>query len=92
MALYSQYNAITVDGKICVVTVAALSNPNEGLDGDYNISLLAREQLEVLAKLAGNDGTSDFANVKYLDATGKKMTVTLSDGREINVVATAFVK
>ena len=85
-------DAVLNGGKIAVVAVAAICNPGEGVvDGDRNISLLAREQLEVLATLAA--GTAVFVEPrKYSDATAKLITLTLSSGRTINVVSSAFVK
>ncbi|MCX6984910.1 MAG: hypothetical protein NT118_09210, partial [Lentisphaerae bacterium] len=78
---------------IGIVAVASLSNPDEAGDGDYNITLLAREQLEILAKIAGNSGISTYTtDVKYSNATAKQITITLDSGREINVVSAVFVK
>ncbi|MFA6292255.1 MAG: pre-peptidase C-terminal domain-containing protein, partial [Victivallales bacterium] len=77
---------------IGIIAVASLSSPDEATDG-YNISLLAREQLEVLAILAGWDnGSTDVVGVKYSDVTAKQVTLTLSNGRKINIVAAGFVK
>ena len=84
--------AAILAGKIGIVAVVALSNPDEAINSNYDISLLAREQLEILAKLAGNSGTSGITNVKYSDVTAKQITVTLANGRKINVVAAAFIK
>jgi len=50
-------------GNIGMVVIASLSNPNEASDNNYSISLLACEQLEVLAKLASNTGTSAATDV-----------------------------
>jgi hypothetical protein len=88
----TQMDAVSNGGKIGVVAVAALCNPAEGVvDGDRNISLLAREQLEVLANIAA--GTPAFIEPrKYSDVTAKVLTVTLPGGRTINVVVSAFVK
>ena len=71
--------------------MASLNDPGEGL-APVRISLLAGEQLELLAKLAGNHGTSGAADVKYSDVASKQVTVTLASGRRINVVAAGFVK
>jgi hypothetical protein len=88
----TQKDAILVDNKVGVVTIASLSNPGEGaVDGDKNISLLAREQLEIIANLAAGTAGSIEAQ-KYTDILAKQVTVTLSNGREINVLASAFVK
>ncbi|MCX6986459.1 MAG: hypothetical protein NT118_17190 [Lentisphaerae bacterium] len=79
-------------GRIGIIAVATLSSPDEATDG-YNISLLAREQLEILAVLAGWDkGTTGVSGVKYSDVPAKQITITLSNGRMINVVAAGFVK
>ena len=75
-----------------MLAIAALSSPDEATDG-YNISLIAREQLEILARLAGwANGTTGVIDVKYSNVTGKQVTITLANGRKINVVATGFVK
>ena len=74
-------------GKIGIVAVASLSKPDEATKG-CNISLIAREQLEILAKIAAGSGVS----VDYPGVTAKKVTITLGTGREINVVASAFLK
>ncbi len=77
-------------GSIGVITVASLSSATEGDDGDMNISLLGREQLEILANLAA--GIADSEDFKYSDVTAKKATVTIGTGRKINVVVSAFLK
>ena len=84
--------AAILAGNIGIVAVTSLSSPNEATDNNYNISLLAREQLEILAKLAGNQGTSGITDVKYSEVTAKHVTITLANGRKINVVVTGFVK
>jgi hypothetical protein len=79
-------------GKIGIVAIAALSSPDEVTDG-YNISLLAREQLEILAILAGwNKGPLGITDVKYTDVPAKQIMITLANGKRINVVAAGFVK
>ena len=78
-------------GKIGIVAIASLSNPDEAASGNYNISLLAREQLEILAKLATGSGGSVEAKT-YSGVAAKKVTVTLENGRQINVVGAGFVK
>ncbi|MEI6424988.1 MAG: hypothetical protein WCP55_22445, partial [Lentisphaerota bacterium] len=90
----TQKAAILSGNKIGVVTVAALSNPIEGQnEGDRNISLLAREQLEVLADIAGNTANIAFVDERKDSSTVLKLiTITLSSGREINVIAYAFLK
>jgi hypothetical protein len=77
-------------GKLGIVAIASLSSPDEATDG-YNISLLAREQLEILAKLAGGSG-SPGATGLYSGVATKKVTVTLENGKQINIVGTSFVK
>ncbi|MFZ2658439.1 MAG: hypothetical protein WAX69_26130 [Victivallales bacterium] len=71
-------------------SVTTLSDPEEGLT-PVSISLLACEQLEVLAKLAAGDASS-VEDKTYSGVPSKIRTVTLSSGRQINVVSTAFVK
>ncbi|MEI6421237.1 MAG: fibronectin type III domain-containing protein, partial [Lentisphaerota bacterium] len=77
-------------GNIGVVTVASLSSATEDIDGNMNISLMGREQLETLANLAA--GLTSAEVIDYSGDTMKQVTITLSNGREINVVATVFVK
>ncbi|MFZ2654319.1 MAG: hypothetical protein WAX69_05345 [Victivallales bacterium] len=77
-------------GSIGIVAVVSLNDPEEG-PTPVSISLLACEQLELLAKLAKGDGT-DVADVKYSDVAAKLVTVMLANGRKINVVAAGFVK
>jgi hypothetical protein len=82
----TQYGDLNgVNGKIGIVAVTAASNPGETL-GNYNISLLAREQLEILANIAAGFGVS----IDYLGV--KKITLKLANDREINVIVSAFVK
>ncbi len=77
-------------GSIGIVAVAALSVPDEGLT-PKSISLLACEQLEILVILAGwSQGDTGVTEVQYSGVTAKKITVTLSSGRKINVIASAF--
>ena len=71
--------------------MTSLSDPDEGLT-PVSISLLACEQLELLAKIAGNQGTSAVTDVKYSDVLAKQITVTLANDRKINVVAAGFLK
>ena len=88
----TQKNAI-LSGKIGVVTVAALSNPTEGVsDGDKNIALIAREELQILANLAAGNGIF-FETRKYSDVITKKFSVELNgEARTLNVLTSAFVK
>ena len=83
--------AAVISGKIGIIAVTSLSDPDEGAT-PANISLLASEQLELLAKIAENSGTSTTTNVTYFNVEAKQFTVTFADGRKINVVASAFVK
>jgi hypothetical protein len=62
----------------------------ESDDGDMNISLLGREQLEILAALAA--GAADTENFEYSGVPAKKAMITLGSGRKINVVISAFLK
>ena len=84
----TQYDDIK-GGKVGIVAVAALSSPDEATDG-YDISLLAREQLEILAKLAAGSASADAGTYSGLPV--KKVAVTLENGRTINVVGAGFVK
>ncbi len=77
-------------GKVGIVAVTALSSPDEATDG-YNISLLASEQLEILAKIASGTAGS-IEGGKYSDVTVKQVMVTLDRGKKINVMAAVFVK
>jgi hypothetical protein len=79
-------------GSVGIVAVASLNNSNEGTPpgSGYNISLLAHEQLEILAKIAGKSGTSP-SDASYPGIMARKVTVTLAN-RSINVIATAFAK
>ncbi len=77
-------------GSIGIVAVTSLNDPDEGLT-PVSISLLACEQLELLAKFAA--GTAVFIEEgKYSETLTKTYTVALSSGRRINVVAAGFVK
>ena len=87
----TQYNDIK-SGKTGIVAVASLSNPDEATDGNYNISMLAREQLEILAKIAGGVIASSADAGTYSGLPVKKIAITLDSSRKINVVATVFVK
>ena len=86
----TQYNDFK-NGKLGIVAVASLSNPDEAGNGNYNISLLAREQLEILAKLAGGTGSSADGGI-YSGVSAKKVTITLANGKKIIVIASVFVK
>ncbi len=77
--------------KVGIIAIASLSNPEEASDDNYNISLLACEQLELLANIAAGEAIF-VEDGKYSDTLTKTFTVTLSNGRKINVVATVFVK
>jgi len=79
------------DGKIGIIAVTSLSNPDESSDKNYNISLLACEQLELLADIAAGEA-SFVEDGKYSDTSAKTFTVTLANGRKINVVGAGFVK
>ncbi len=79
-------------GSIGIVAAATLSVPDEGLT-PKSISLLACEQLEILAILAGwNKADTGVTDVKYSQVTAKQIVITLTSGRRINVVAAGFVK
>ncbi|MFZ2658132.1 MAG: hypothetical protein WAX69_24580 [Victivallales bacterium] len=77
-------------GRIGIIAVTSLSDPDEGLT-PVDISLLACEQLELLAKLAAGDA-SFVEDKTYSGVASKILTVTLSSGRQINVVVAGFVK
>ncbi|MFZ2656415.1 MAG: leucine-rich repeat protein [Victivallales bacterium] len=78
------------NGDIGIIAVTSLSDPGEGLT-PVDISLLACEQLELLAKLAAGDA-SFVEDKTYSGVASKILTVTLSSGRQINVVVAGFVK
>jgi hypothetical protein len=86
-------DAIISGGKIGVVTIAALSNPDEGvIAGDKNISLLTSEQLEILTNLAAGNGVF-LENRNFPDLIIKKFSVELNAGtRTLNVLTSAFLK
>ncbi len=90
----TQYDDIDAKGKIGVVAVVASSNPGEGVELDRNISLLAREQLEILEKLAaGGAAENPLEGKKYSDVITKKFSVDIDGGmKTINVTTSAFVK
>jgi hypothetical protein len=87
----TQYKDIHEKNKTGVVTVATRSSATEEIDGNMNISLLACEQLEILANLAGSSILRADGD-KYSDILTKQATLTISSGREINVLISAFVK
>jgi len=78
-------------GSTGIIAVTSLSDPDEGLT-PVDISLLAREQLELLAKIAGNSDVSGSIDVTYSGIASKQLTVMLASGRQINVVVAGFVK
>ncbi|OGV57129.1 MAG: hypothetical protein A2X45_21005 [Lentisphaerae bacterium GWF2_50_93] len=86
----TQETAIMTGG-IGVVALASIGEPDEGATPS-NISLLASEQLELLAKIAGNSGTSGTIDAIYSGVTVKQITVTFADGRKLDVVGSAYLK
>jgi PKD repeat protein len=80
--------AAIISGKIGIIAVASLSDPDEGVTPS-NISLMASEQLELLAKIAENSGISGVTNITY-SIPVKQLTVTFADGRKLNVVGSVF--
>ncbi len=78
-----------IEGGSGIIAVVSLSDPDEGLT-PKSISLLACEQLELLAKLAAGAGSSSDGGT-YSGVSVRKVTVALA-GRKINVVAAGFVK
>jgi hypothetical protein len=87
----TQYTDIHDNNKTGVVAVAAVSSATEGTDGNMNISLLAREQLEILANLAGSTAVREDGD-KYSATLTKSGVIKVSSGREINVLISSFVK
>ncbi len=77
-------------GSIGIVAVTSLSDPDEGVT-PVSISLLACEQLELLAKLAAGTGISSDAGT-YSGVSARKVTISLANNRKINVVSAVFVK
>ncbi|HCE42376.1 MAG TPA: hypothetical protein DET40_02365 [Lentisphaeria bacterium] len=86
----AQKAAIEAPGGTGIIAVTSLSDPDEGLI-PVDISLLACEQLELLAKIAAGDA-SFVEDKTYSGVPSKILTVTLGTGRQINVVAAGFVK
>jgi fibronectin type 3 domain-containing protein len=82
---------VTTEGKIGVVPVTVISNPSEDpVTGGYSVWLMAQEQLELLADLAGN---SNITNVGTYSGSEKQCTVTLqSSMRELNIVTDSYTK
>jgi len=76
-------------GNIGVVTIAALSNPDEDASGEYDVSLMAREQLESLANIAMNNSSVQFLEDRQIGNVMAKIIRVKIDGgaREFNVAA-----
>ncbi len=75
-------------GRIGVVSIAAFGNPDEEALGDYELSLLPREQLETLANIASNSSSILFMeDRKFGSVVAKIIKVKLDDGREFLVAA-----
>ncbi|HCE42055.1 MAG TPA: hypothetical protein DET40_00720 [Lentisphaeria bacterium] len=76
-------------GNIGVVSIAALSNPDEDASGECDVSLMAREQLEALANLAMNNSSVQFLEDRQIgNVMAKIIKVKISGGaREFNVAA-----
>ncbi len=74
-------------GNIGVLSVAALSNPDEETSGDCDVILMAREQLETLANIAMNNSSVQFLEDRQIgDVMAKIIKVKLDGGaREFNV-------
>ena len=84
-------------GGIGVVVITAVSNPDQsGFNFDYDVSLYAQEQLELLAKLAGNTNVSastTYAERKYGDFPVKFMNVSINQNvRRITVAVGSFME
>ncbi len=81
------------NGQIGMIAIAAFDLPDD-VEVPDNISLLAKEQLELLAKFAG--GSQDVLPTDggtYSDVPTMKSTFTLNGGsRKINVLSAVFVK
>ncbi|MFZ2658438.1 MAG: LamG-like jellyroll fold domain-containing protein [Victivallales bacterium] len=82
---------VTTGGKIGVVPVTVISNPSEDpVTGGYSVWLMAQEQFELLADLAGN---SNITNVGIYSGSEKQCTVTLQSSlRELNIVTDSFTQ
>ncbi|MFZ2657689.1 MAG: pre-peptidase C-terminal domain-containing protein, partial [Victivallales bacterium] len=83
------------EGGIGVVVIAGVSNPwgDTGLDFDYDISLNADEQIELLENAAGlNPGTVTVQGTYKYDAViGRELHIRLDGGdREIGVRSSSF--
>ncbi|HCE46447.1 MAG TPA: hypothetical protein DET40_23125 [Lentisphaeria bacterium] len=87
---------VTENGGIGVVVVTAFGNPDEtGSDLDYDISLYADEQLELLANIAGNiDVEPDVTPEKKYVATVAARVIISIDGatRRISAAVSSFMK
>ncbi|MFZ2654755.1 MAG: pre-peptidase C-terminal domain-containing protein, partial [Victivallales bacterium] len=87
---------VTENGGIGVVVVAAYSNPDEtGSDFDYDISLYANEQLELLANIAGdNEVEPNVTPEKKYGGTVARLVIISLDGatRRIGAAVTSFMK
>jgi len=78
-------------GGIGLIAIASIGDPDEA-GTPSSISLLASEQLELLAKIAGNTGNSDITDVTYSGIAAKQFSVAFEGGRRLSVVAAGFVK
>jgi hypothetical protein len=80
-----------IAGNIGVVAMAALNSVSEEIDGNRNISLSGRGQLELLANLAGNISvTCDAANDKTYGLVNTKLLNIETGAGTFGMRATVF--
>ncbi len=81
-----------LSGKTGIIAIVALNSNTAAGDNDYNISLIALEQFDILAKFAAGTQGAVVDGTKYTDVLTRKSTITTDSGRIINVLSTATVK
>jgi len=79
-----------MSGKIAVISFASLSSGTEASDGNRCIFLSAREQMDVLAKIAGG-AVSAVSEKKLGDSSLKMLDVPIGSGI-LKVVSALFIK
>ncbi|HCE44270.1 MAG TPA: hypothetical protein DET40_12040 [Lentisphaeria bacterium] len=77
-----------------LLAITVIANPDEADPGDYNVSLMAQEQLELLATLAGEKaGSTKVVNASVgTYAPAQEYNVTLPSGRILTVVIGQYTK
>ena len=77
-----------------VVAITVIANPAESGSGDYSVWLMAQEQLDLLATVAGEKAGSAIvvnANIATY-SPAQEYNVTLSSGRNLTVVTGEYSK